>query len=213
MRGNTYTLIDLDQMEASVVRRRLRAWSKADERSIIPFIQALQQRECLSHVRVVEPRYETNVYPLYYYWRYGQKVSHQEVYDRVFRSLPPETLSMLEPEARSHVGHTVDSEVDILVEDIEYFVFIEAKEVAPGGKAKFGKKGGVHQLVSQYVQGKILEKVTSKIFALATIGANKGETLQIKLNSAERTLLRLVDEDKETLPVIDLSWSLLNAGP
>lgn len=211
MLENKYKLIDLDQMEASVVRRRLRRWTKGDEQAIIPLIHALQRRQCLSNVRIVEPRYETNVYPLYFYWRCGQKVSHRQVYDRVFRILPTERLSMPKDELCSHVAHTVDSEVDILVEDVEYFVFIEAKEVAPGAKVKFEKKGDVHQLVSQYIQGKILEKVTSKTFALATIGANKGKPLEIPLNATERALLQLVHEDKATLPVIDLSWPSLTA--
>ena len=212
MSENNFKLIDLDQMEASVVRRRLRSWTKTDERSIIPFIEALLQKENLANASVIGPRYETNVYPLYYYWRHGQKVSHKEVYNSVFKSLPPEKLSMLEPQARSHVGHTVDSEVDILVEDIDYFIFIEAKEVAPGRKAKFEKKGGVHQLVNLYVQGKILAKTISKPFFIATIGANKGERLELKLNPVEQALLQLVDESKVALSVFDLSWSLPNAN-
>lgn len=206
---SSHKLIDLDQMEPTLVRRRLRRWSKADEEVITALIHPLQQRQCLANSRVLEPRYETNVYPLYFYWRHRQNVSHREVYNHVFQSLPTDRLSMPQDQLRSHVGHTVDSEVDLLVEDIEYFIFIEAKEVAPGGKVKFEKKAGVYQLVSQYVQGKILAKLISKFFAIATIGANKGETLEIKLNPAERALLQLVGEDKECLSVVDLTWPSL----
>ena len=206
MAEDSHKLIDLDQMEPSIVRPRLRRWSKADEEAVTALIHALQRKGYLSDVRVLEPRYETNVYPLYFYWQHGQKVSHRQVYDQVFQSLPTDELRMPPDELRAHVGHTVDSEVDILVEDTEYFVFIEAKEVAAGRKVKFEKKHGVHQLVSQYVQGRILQKMISKVFVLATIGANKGETLEIKLNSVERALLQFVGEDKDVLSVVDLTW-------
>jgi hypothetical protein len=45
---NKYTLIDLDQMEASVVRRRL------SKLSITPLIAALQQKQCLSNLKITE---------------------------------------------------------------------------------------------------------------------------------------------------------------
>ena len=60
--------------------------------------------------------------------------------------------------------------------------------------------------VSQYVQGRILGKLISKVFVLATIGANKGEILEVKLNPTERALLQLVGEDKDALSVVDLTW-------
>lgn len=206
MSTTSHKLIDLDQMEASIVRRRLRRWSGADQEVATALVHALQQKQFRSDYRIIEPRYETNVYPLYYYWQYGHKVSHREVYDRVFQSLPTERSSIPLDELRRHVGHTVDSEVDILVEDIDYFVFLEAKEVVVGRKVKFEKKRGVHQLVSQYVQGEILETMISKPFMLATIGANNGEPLEIKVNSAESALLRLVGERTDVLAVVDLPW-------
>lgn len=208
---DNYKLIDLDQMEASLVRRRLRKWSKVDEQAITPLIANLQQRQCLPSIHITEPRYETNVYPLYYYWAHGQHLSHREVYDRVFRSLPVRNVSISEEQLRPHVARVVDCEIDILVEDIDYFVFIEAKESVPGHKIKFENKGGVHQLVRQYVQGRILQKLISKPFALATIGANNGQMLELKLNSTECALLQLVDEDKVVLPVADISWPPLAA--
>jgi hypothetical protein len=51
----------------------------------------------------------------------------------------------------------VDSEV--LVADERYVVFIEAKNVLAGRKAKFEKKSGVHQSVHQFMQGRILAKL------------------------------------------------------
>ena len=75
-RDDSYTLIDLDGMEQSVVRRHLRRWSKSDQ-DATPFIHALQQRQCLASLRIIAPRYETNVYPLYYYCL-KQYASHTE---------------------------------------------------------------------------------------------------------------------------------------
>ncbi len=104
---------------------------------------------------------------------------------------------------------TVDSEIDILIEDAEYFIFIEAKTVALNGKVKFEKKRGVHQLVNQYIQGKIPEKLISKTFVLATVGANGGNTLALKLTEMEGKLISLVGEEKSILFVVDLSWDCL----
>ena len=95
------------------------------------------------------------------------------MYERVFKALPIEASPQndgLEP----HISRLADTEIDILVEDTEYFVFIEAKEVRGQSKAKF-EPGEVHQLVRQYVQGKVLEKTVAKTFALATIGANNAQ--------------------------------------
>ena len=75
-----YQLIGLDQMEASIVRRRLHQWNDADEQAIMPLLASLQQQPCLARIEPKEPRWETNVYPLYYYWAYREKVPHKEVY-------------------------------------------------------------------------------------------------------------------------------------
>src|SRR5512147_519405 len=81
-------LIGLDQMEASIVRRYLHQWSQEDEQAIRPFLEALQQQQCFTDVHIMEPRWETNVYPLYFYWAHHHKVPHKEVYERVRESLP-----------------------------------------------------------------------------------------------------------------------------
>lgn len=59
-----HELIDLDKAEASIVRRRLHQWSKADEQAIVPLIGELKQKQCLPNVQIKEPVWETNVYPL-----------------------------------------------------------------------------------------------------------------------------------------------------
>lgn len=195
-----YKLIGLDQMEASIVRRHLHRWTKADEDTIRPLIAALQRAGSLSHVHIREPRWEANVYPLYYYWAHRHKVSHKEVYERVLGSLPRSIFS----DPRTHVARAADTEIDILVEDLDYFAFIEAKIAADDRKVKFEKTKGVHQLVRQYIQGRILEKLIGKTFALATIGANNERTIEIPLNHTEKELLRAVGEERQLLEIPDL---------
>ncbi|SRR5260370_388093 len=171
-----YNLIDLDQMEGSIIRRRLRRWSEADQDAIMPVVESLQQISFLNRVQIVRLRYETCVYPLYYYWTHHKQIRRKDVDDRVFQELSMDrmTYSALQP----HLSRVINTEIDILIEDLDYFAFVEAKEPKPGGKAKFQNQGGVHQLVRQYAQGKILERSISKTFALATIGANNGQTLE-----------------------------------
>jgi len=206
-----YKLIGLDQMEASIVRRYLHQWNKADEQAITPLITALQQGRCLSNVHVREPRWEINVYPLYYYWAHYRKIIHKEVYECVFGSLPMDTVSIPEKDLRTHVARVVNSEIDILVEDVEYFLFIEAKVAIVGRKVKFENTDGVHQLVRQYIQGRILVTLIGKQFALATIGANNAQPITIRLNETEQALLRLVGEERQLLEIPDLAWTLLSA--
>lgn len=204
-----YKLIGLDQMEASIVRRHLHRWGTADEQTIRPLITALQQTRSLSNVHIREPRWETNVYPLYYYWAHHHNVTHKEVYERVLASLP----RLIPSDLRMHVARAADTEIDILVEDGEYFVFIEAKIPADDRKVKFEKTRGVHQLVRQYIQGRILQTLIGKTFALATIGANHEQTIEIPLNATEKKLLHAVGEERQLLEIPDLPWGLLSATP
>lgn len=208
-----YKLIGLDRTEASIVRRRLHQWSKADEQAIVPLIGALQQKQYLPKVHITEPRWETNVYPLYY-WAH-REVGSKKAYDHVFASLlnlSTSTVSVPQQELRIHVTRMVNSEIDILVEDVDYFVFIEAKEATARQKIKFQDKGGVRQLVRQYVQGKILETLTGKVFALAAIGANNAQAININLNTTELALLQLVGDERKSLEIIDLSWGPMIAA-
>jgi hypothetical protein len=117
--------------------------------------------------------------------------------------------SLSPDELRLHVTRMVNSEIDILVEDADYFLFVEAKIPTAGHRTAFSILSGVHQLVRQYVQGKILEKIIGKTFALATIGPNNAEPIKIIPNLTEKMLLRLVGEERELLDILDLPWSLL----
>ncbi len=106
MSDQLYKLIDLDKMEQSVVRRRLRRWSKADQEVITSLIHAVQQKQNLSAaLRILEPRYETNVYPLYYYCL-RESGTHRQAYDYVLKNLPAENDPMQMEELRAHVAHS-----------------------------------------------------------------------------------------------------------
>jgi hypothetical protein len=208
---SAYQLIELDQSEASIVRRHLREWKTGDDERVRPLIAALQQKGALSGVPLIKPRWETNVYPLYY-WVHrevGNKRTYRRVVELLSERFPTATNTPLtDKELLTQVTRLVNSEIDILVEDHDYFLFIEAKIPTSSGKVKLQVIEGVHQLVRQYVQGRILEKLTGKRFALAAVGANNAEPLKRNLGVTERALLRLINEDKESLEIIDLSWPL-----
>ena len=206
----TYDLIELDQSEASIVRRRLQQWSEFDEQAIKPLIQNL------SGIRVTEPRWVTNVYPLYY-WAYEKvKVGGRKVYTYVRHLLPElfatSTVSLSEDDLHLHLRRIMNSEIDILVEDLDYFLFIEAKTPPAGQKTRYQDKGGVRQLVRQYIQGRILEKLVGKSFVLGAIGANNGQPIRIKPKPTEQALLRLVNDEWELLIITDLVWPPMIAG-
>ena len=201
-----YELIDIDQMEPSIVRRRLRRWTEADEAAITPLVAGLQNKGALSGIQIQKPRYETNVYPIYYYWSHTKGLPHKQVYSRIVESFHTYPNPAPENSLILQLQRIGDTEIDILIEDREYFVFVEAKNVPEGKKAKFEKTGGVHQLVRQYLQGKLLEKMISKMFALATIGVNGGRDVEIELNDREVQMLNLVGATGTTLRVADLLW-------
>ena len=199
---HAYALIGIDQMEAAVVRRRL---MDLPEQGAGALVSQLQRKGLLADARIRHPLYETNVWPLYYYWSNKPGLEHRDVYDKTietvqkhFKGVPQHLVPMIESFA--------DTEVDILIEDEDYFVFIEAKEVAAGRAARFGRnKEGVHQLVRQQLQGEILEKLIDKRFALATIGANQGKPVPVVTGDADRELLELFDWTQQ-LTVVDLEW-------
>ncbi len=207
-----YKLIGHDNSEASVVRRHLHRWNKTDEQAIMPLIFAIQEKQGLSGIHATEPRWETNVYPLYYWMPI---IGNKRSYDRVLERLPNLFLTPNSQspaiDLRQHLTRTINSEIDILVEDFDYFLFIEAKTPKAGRKTKFQTLNGVHQMVRHYVQGRILEKLIDKPFALATIGANNAEPLEIPLNGTEQALLHLVSEERQTLEIQDLPWTLFTA--
>ena len=133
-------------------------------------------------------------------------MSHTQVYARIVESFQRYLGTTPDESLIPHIHRIANTEIDILIEDCEYFVFVEAKNVPEGKKPKFETTGGVHQLVRQYLQGKLLEKVISKTFALATIGVNSGSDVEIELNDLEARMLNLVGVTATTHSVVDLLW-------
>jgi hypothetical protein len=208
-----YKLIGLDDSEASIVRRHLHQWSKTDEQAIRPLILAIQEKQGLSDIHITEPHWETNVYPLYYWAERaaGSKRAYNHVLEFLPNLFPASKASLPETELRLHLKRIMNSEIDILVEDFDYFLFIEAKAPKTGRKTKFQTIAGVHQLVRQYIQGRILEELIRKPFALATIGANNEGSIRILLNTIKQALLRLVNEERRSLEILNFPWNLLVA--
>ena len=127
-----YQLIDIDQMEPSIVRRHLRRWTEADEAAITPLVAGLRNKGALSGIPIQKPRYETNVYPLYYYWSHTKGLPHKQVYSEVVESFQMYTETAPDKSLIPHIQRLADTEIDILIEDREYFVFVEAKNVPEG---------------------------------------------------------------------------------
>ena len=206
-------LIAPDGSEPNYVRRRL---LRTDPALIKPLLESLQQRGGpLEGVRIDKPEYTTNAWPLYVYccgtddWPPAKLVYDQVTLllrnEKAAQSVDEDRLNML-------VQGLANTEIDILVEDTDYFVFIEAKKMRPGDKPRFGRKSDVHQLVWQHAQGKLLERAMKKDgghkrFALATIGAySDGKEHEVPLTQAARELLQLVGDDRTTLSVVGIPW-------
>ena len=112
------------------------------------------------------------------------------------------------------LGPVADAEVDLLIESANYFMFIEAKK--PGKKARFQRNkkeyGAIHQLVRQFVQGRLLASQINKTFMLATLGASDGDSVQAELREGDRRLLKVVEQSEQDFPFPDMpnvSWNLL----
>jgi hypothetical protein len=210
-----YKLLDLDRDEKSIVRRALYQESRVGEQTIKEIFSGVQREYSLSTARLIEPHWETSVHPLYF-WAYGeckcepgQSGNYRACFDHVLKQVP---IFHLEDLHKAFWYTVVDCEIDILVEDTELFLFLEAKIPVRGTDIDwYRSKHGAHQLVHQYVQGKLLKKlvVPEKEFALGTIGANNGIAQNIHLNETERKLLALVGYDEHLLRVPDFALEVL----
>lgn len=196
-------------METSKLRRTLDPWQPAKAQTVTRLIGECFLRRG-ARLEIKEPRWETNIYPLYYYfWEQayrGRKLYNQVLveYKRLFPELAP-------PSSRDDLYYqlqrSADAEIDLLIEDSDYFIFAEVKDPLPGKKAKFETTGGVHQLVRQFVQGKLLERLIQKEFLLCTVGA--GLSGPLRLNDVEKALLAAVGGPGDELDIKDFGWNLL----
>ena len=198
---------------------RLRQWRPEDASKAQDLVDAVLtaygQKEWLS-----DPfRWETSVFPLFYFTK-TRDIRSKAVYERIFEwaghpsdhSENP-SIKNENPSIKEMLGPVADAEVDLLIESANYFMFIEAKK--PDGPARFQRNkkeyGAIHQLVRQFVQGRLVASQIKKTFMLATLGASDGDFVQVELREGDRRLLQAVEQSENNFPspVPNFSWKLL----
>ncbi len=206
-----YKLIDRDQMEPSKLRRKLDPWNSTKSHCVKPLITEILSSYSHNDLKIVEPKWESNVYPLYYYYYEDTAKSVSQRINKEYERLFPEVTPTLQrPELCKLIRSAADAEIDLLIEDSDYFVFVEVKSPGAGQSPRFTRdtEKGIHQLVRQYVQGKFLERAVGKKFMIATIGARGLSPLG--LIQVERLLLEGIGEEREDLEIYDFPWSILD---
>ncbi|MBI4524719.1 MAG: hypothetical protein HY695_13020 [Deltaproteobacteria bacterium] len=159
-----YKLIGRDQMEPTLLRRKLDPWGPAKAVRVRPLIETLFLRLGLNNLQIKNPCWEANVYPLYYYYFDPQQKEKAWAFKRILqesrRLFCDSCGSIPDTEFYLQTCRMADAEIDLLIEDEDYFIFVEAKTSLPGKQIKFGRDHGVHQLVWQYAQGLFLQKAS-----------------------------------------------------
>ena len=147
-----------------------------------------------------------------------RNIPSKAVYERIFEwaGHPLDHGESENPSIEKMQGPVADAEVDLLIESANYFMFIEAKVCQkPGETVRFQRNkkeyGAIHQLVRQFVQGRLLASQIHKEFMLATLGASDGDFVQIELREGDRRLLQAVEQSEKHFPspVPNFSWNLL----
>ena len=163
-------------MEATKLRRKLDPidpWDNAKSERVKPVIAEIA-KSCGVEITPTLPRWEYGVYPLYYLYRSSRadnlNVIRQKIRDDYLIFFPETSLTCKPEQIAEFVDDIANTEVDLLIEDHDYFIFVEAKDPPEGRPARFEIKRGVHQLVLQYAEGLFLAKKTKKKFFLATLG-------------------------------------------
>ena len=215
MHNDNYQLIGKDQMEPSILSRRLRPWQSGDADSAQSLVQgvlaAYRHNEWLC-----DPfRWETSVFPLFYFTK-TRDIPSKAVYERIFEWAGPPPDHSGNPSIKEMLGPVADAEVDLLIESANYFMFIEAKK--PDGPARFQRNkkeyGAIHQLVRQFVQGRLLASQINKIFMLATLGpSDEGfGSIHVELHKGDMRLLEVVGQRGQDFPFPEMpnfGWKLL----
>lgn len=213
MHDDSYQLIGKDHMEPSILNRRLRQWRPEDASKaqdlVCGVLTAYGQKEWFC-----DPfRWETSVFPLFYFTK-TRDMPSKTVYERISEWAGHPSDHSENPSIKKMLGPVADAEVDLLIESANYFMFIEVKK--PGETARFQrnkrKYGAIHQLVRQFVQGRLLASQIDKAFMLATLGASDGDFVQVELREADRRLLKVVGQSEQDFPFPDMpnfSWNLL----
>jgi hypothetical protein len=209
-KSRPYRLIGVDQGEASKLRRKLDPidpWDTSKSERVKYLVQEIANSPEGGLPSLVEPRYDSNVYPLFYLYAGTTKGNLVATYNRILQDylkLFPEHGGKYPTDLLMRfIEDIANTEIDLLIEDTEYFIFVEAKDPPDGKLAKFEKRRGVHQLVVQYAQGLFLEKQIEKRFFLATLGA---KLTSYDFTPFDRDFLKIVGSTSEALKFCDLRW-------
>ena len=159
-------------------------------------------------------RWETSVCPLFYFAK-DRDIPYKAVYERVFdwAGCPPADGG--DPSLETMLKTVANAEVDLLIESANYFISIEAKWAKPRWRNK-KEYGATHQLVRQFVQGRLLASQINKTFMLATLGASEKDFIQVELNECDKRLLKVVGQrgqDPFSDQVPNFGWDALSLFP
>ena len=195
MLDDSYRLIDKDQMEPSILLRKLRPWRPKDADRAQPLVHGVLDAYGRNAWRRDPFRWETSVFPLFYFAK-DRDMPSKAVYERIFDWASRPSDEIKEPSLQKMLESVANTEVDLLIESANYFIFIEAKILKKSGaKAKFQRSteeyGATHQLVRQFVQGRLLARQINKEFMLATLGASDEDVIPVELRDCDRHLLDL----------------------
>ena len=218
MPDDSYQLIGKDRMEPSILLRSLRRWRPEDADSAQSLVHAVLDAYGRNGWHRDPFRWETSVFPLFYFTK-DPDMPSKAVYERIFDWADPPSDGIDEdPPLKAMLGPVADAEVDLLIESANYFIFIEAKK--PDKKASFSRNkkeyGETHQLVRQFVQGRLLASQINKEFMLATLASHDEGFIHVELSECDRRLLKVVGQSGQEFPfpdVPDFRWDLLSLFP
>src|SRR5207249_2955117 len=152
---------------------------------------------------VKEPRSETGVWPFFYRFLPPGTKRHAVVHASIRKVIEQHCTGEDILKYAEYIGN---AEIDLLIEDNEWFMFLEAKL-----KPSFTQSTplNIHQLVRQHVQGKLLEKIERKHFIHGTVGVGK---FQFEPNEHDKVMLNMVGSSPGDIQeIMDCPWSLLEA--
>src|SRR3990172_8934716 len=198
---SSYKVIGLDMMEQTQLRRFVEPWK---EQPALPrdFIGRILCESGDIRLRFEAAKWEIGVSPLFYYlWT---EENEPEKIGVVFDRGKDEARKLgLPPEFEEDFVSAMNGEVDLLIEDVAYLIFVEAKI-----KGRFPSKNGLGQLARQLAQGHVLGRLIGKRFILATLGPRSGArpTGLLALNSREESFLQSLGVRETELKVPGLPW-------
>jgi hypothetical protein len=202
-----YRLVGVDQMEATKLRRKLEEpWSFEKSNRAKPVIAEIA-KTCDVGLTPTEPRWEHGVYPLYYMYRRDPGDTLNVVCSRILQDYNELYAEIKDDHPRDELttlaADIANTEVDLLIEDVDYFVFVEAKDPPDGKLPRFQMRRGLHQLTLIYAQGLFLARKINKRFVLATLGTG---ITSYSLREADKKLLACLGDTSDGLTFCDLSW-------